>query len=264
MTIIDNADFGKTAADYLTHRAGFPKSLFENLQRWDIGIPGQAIVDLGTGTGTLARGFAAQGCNVTGIDPAAPMLAAAERLADEQGVTARWLTGSAEKTGLADKSADVVTCGQCWHWFEPAEACREIRRILKPGGQLLIASYDWLPLNGNVVLATEGLIESLNPAWKGGNGYGVSPRAFRDLGEGGFNSLESFSYDEPAIYSHEAWRGRIRASAGVSASLPVDEVKAFDAALAALLVADFPTEPLVTPHRVFALRGFLEVSSANA
>ena len=50
-------DFGATAVDYAKHRAGFPSSLFNKLSEYGIGLPGQNIVDLGTGTGTLARGL---------------------------------------------------------------------------------------------------------------------------------------------------------------------------------------------------------------
>ncbi len=69
-------DFGLTASDYAKHRAGFPDSLFERLRAFGIGIAGQDVVDLGTGTGALARGFARRGCRVTGIDPSESMLAA--------------------------------------------------------------------------------------------------------------------------------------------------------------------------------------------
>ena len=69
----------------------------------------------------------------------------------------------------------------------------------------------------------------------------------------GFEDVETFSYDADVPYSHEAWRGRIRASAGIAASLPPEEVARFDAEHAALLAERFPADPLVTPHRVFAL-----------
>ena len=71
--------------------------------------------------------------------------------------------------------------------------------------------------------------------------------------EAGFSRLETFSFDVDVSYSHEAWRGRIRASAGVAASLPPDAVANFDTELAALLEGDFPDEPLAIPHRVWAL-----------
>jgi hypothetical protein len=53
--------------------------------------------------------------------------------------------------------------------------------------------------------------------------------------------------------SHEAWRGRIRASAGVAASLPAEAVARFDEELQQLLSGRFPDEPLSVPPRVFAV-----------
>lgn len=59
-------DFGLTAADYARHRAGFPDSIYEHFAAHGVGKPEQLILDLGTGTGTLARGFAARGCRASG------------------------------------------------------------------------------------------------------------------------------------------------------------------------------------------------------
>jgi hypothetical protein len=96
------------------------------------------------------------------------------------------------------------------------------------------------------------LILSFNPAWRGAGGKGIYPAWFADLSIAGFRDLESFSFDE-VTYTHEAWRGRIRASAGVGASLPPDDVERFDHAHAALLRDAFPDDPLGIPHRIFAL-----------
>jgi hypothetical protein len=74
-----------------------------------------------------------------------------------------------------------------------------------------------------------------------------------DVAGAGFTGIETFSFDVDVSYTHAAWRGRIRASAGVAASLPPDAVVAFDDELADLLEADFPDEPLAVPHRVWAL-----------
>ncbi len=96
MKPINNADFGKTADDYLTHRAGFPKSLFEKLQSQGIGLRNQRITDLGTGTGSLALGFAASGSQVTGIDPSASMLDAARKVAVHANLAVQFQLASAE------------------------------------------------------------------------------------------------------------------------------------------------------------------------
>ena len=56
-----------------------------------------------------------------------------------------------------------------------------------------------------------------------------------------------------APYTAEAWRGRIRASAGVAASLGPEQVSRFDADLRDLLAARFPQDPFGVPHRVFVV-----------
>jgi hypothetical protein len=69
----------------------------------------------------------------------------------------------------------------------------------------------------------------------------------------GFVDLECFSFDVAVDYTPEAWRGRVRASSTVGASLPAEHVARFDAALASLLAERFPGASLAVPHRVFAL-----------
>lgn len=253
--MIETPQFGRRAEDYRVHRAGFPSSLFERLTALGIGSEGQEIIDLGTGTGSLARGFARRGCRVIGIDPDFRMLEQARLLDHEAGVRIDYRQGRAEQTGLAEHSADVVGAGQCWHWFDRPAAAAEVARILRPDGHVLIAHFNWVPMPGNVVELTEHLIETHNPNWKYGGHIGVHPRWLRDLGEAGYRELESFSYDVSTPYTHEGWRGRIRASAGVGGTLDEPQVAAFDQALEALLASDFPDEMLDIPHRVFAVIG---------
>lgn len=247
-----DVDFGKTAQDYGTHRAGFPDPLFERLATFGVGKKGQALLDLGTGTGTLARGFALRGAVVTAVDPAADMLAKAVELDRAAGVAVTYRQGRAEATELPSDAFDVVTAGQCWHWFDAPKAAAEVRRLLRPGGMLAIPSFDWIPLAGNVVEATETLIRTHNPDWHMHSGDGVHGWILKALAEAGFVGLETFSFEHPVAYSHEDWCGRIRASAGVGASLSPDQVAAFDAEHAALLAERFPVDPLQVPHRVFA------------
>jgi SAM-dependent methyltransferase len=210
-------DFGKTAQDYGRHRAGFPEALFERLAAFGIGRRGQRVLDLGTGTGTLARGFALRGCAVTGLDPSAPLLDEARRLDREAGVSICYVTATAEQTGLPDAGFDGVSAGQCWHWFDRAKAALEVRRLLVPQGWLVIAHFDWIPLPGNVVEATERLIEKHNAEWKWGGGTGIHRAWLRDVAVAGFGNIETFSFDVSVAYTHEAWRGRLRACSGAGA-----------------------------------------------
>jgi SAM-dependent methyltransferase len=246
-------EFGNTAADYSRHRAGFPPSIFDRLAAFGVGLAGQRLIDLGTGTGAFARGFARRGCTVVGIDPETRLLDQARRLDAEEGLSIEYRIGRAEETGLEDDAADVVSAGQCWHWFDRFAAAREVARILRPEGRLVIAHFDWIPLPDTVVEATEDLIAAHNPRWKFAKGTGLYPRWLRDLGKASFRDIETFSYDVPVDYSPEDWRGRIRASAGVGATLGPEQVAAFDRALAEVMARRFPAAVHTIPHRVFAV-----------
>lgn len=260
-----DVDFGRAATDYARYRAGFPDRFFDRLFTAGWVKTGDHVLDLGTGTGPLARGLAKRGCQVVALDRSQPMLDQAIRLDMQASVDVEYVCGTAESTGLRSSSFDVLTAGVCWHWFDPIKAAAEARRLLLPGGRLIIADFAWLPMPGSVVEATENLIRKHNPIMDdtalrpprlaGTFVTGIHPLWFQDLSLAGFGEIESFSFDLFVPYSHEAWVGRIRASAYIGASLPADAVQAFSTAHRALLARDFPDDPLQVPHRVFAATG---------
>ena len=115
-------DFGRAAQDYAKHRPGFPAAFFDHVRGLGIGVAGTRVLDLGTGTGTLACGFAERGCDVVGLDPSSEMLAQATKTAIDAGLRVSWVQGWAEATGLPDAEFDIVCAGQCW--TGPPTACR--------------------------------------------------------------------------------------------------------------------------------------------
>ena len=249
---VSGTNFGKAAEDYGTFRAGFPESIFDRLAEFNVGQSGHDLIDLGTGTGTLARGFALRGCKVTGVDPDPRMINEAQRLDRQSKVSISYVEAKAESTGLNSAAADVVTAGQCWHWFDQPRVIAEVIRLLRPGGKLVIANFDWLPLPGNMVEATEELIVQYNPDWHFGGGLGMYPQYLPILSAAGMQNIQTFSYDMDAPYTPEAWRGRIRASAGIAA-LDAGSAQNFDTGLSELLSNRFPSSVLAVPHRVFAI-----------
>ncbi len=246
-------DFALTACDYAHHRAGFPQALRDRLAARGIARPQARVVDLGTGTGSLARLFAQCGCEVTGVDIAGPLIEQARRLDREAGVQIDYVERPAEDTGLPGGAFDVVSAGQCWHWFDRPAAAREVARLLVSGGDVVIAHFDWLPIPGNVVTATEQVILRYNPQWPFADRAGLYPRWLADLQTAGFLYIETFSFDVMVSYSHEAWVGRVRASAPIAGTLGADAVRASSNELDTVLRESFPEDPLSVPHRVWAV-----------
>ena len=100
-------------------------------------VPGMRLVDVGTGTGLVAREavrILGDPRAVIGVDPSPGMLANARLPA---GV--RLVEGSAERIPVPDASADFLSMGYALrHISDLAVACREFRRVLRPGGIVCI------------------------------------------------------------------------------------------------------------------------------
>lgn len=245
-------DFGKTSDDYARFRPGPPASFYDRINRL-IPLRGCRALDLGTGTGLAAIELAARGTTVAAIDISAPQIEAAKRAAESRALQIDFRVAPAETTGFGPSQFDLVLALQCWHWFDHARAAAEAMRLLWPGGAIIVASFDYLTGRSPVAKRTEDLILKYNPTWPMANGTGVYTRPLFDLPAAGFTDLEQFSYEHIQPFTHEAWRGRMRACNGVAASLPPDQVAAFDADLAALLSSEFPAEPLEIIHRMWVV-----------
>jgi SAM-dependent methyltransferase len=126
---IATAGFGSSADFYERGRPGYPSAAIRWLTR-RVGLrPGITVVDLAAGTGKLSHSLAGTGAQVIAVEPLEAM-----REAIRSGIRA--LEGTAEAIPLAGASADVVTVGQAFHWFDGDLALAEIHRVLRPGASL--------------------------------------------------------------------------------------------------------------------------------
>ncbi len=246
-------DFGRAAGDYGLWRQGFPPVFYDRLAGHGVGLPGQRVLDIGTGTGLVAREMARRGCDVTGLDRSSELMGEAARLDAAEGLATRYVQAPAEATGLPGGAFDVVTAAQCWHWFDRPAAAAECLRLLAPGGRLVIAHLDWEPRPGNVVEATSALIRDRSAPPDDRRWTFRYPDWLIELAEAGFADHDLFGFTARLSYSHEGWVGRITASAQVGPVLDAERLAAFRAELAALLADRFPEDPLVVEHRVFAV-----------
>jgi SAM-dependent methyltransferase len=118
---------------YRKHRPRYPAGIVDLLRR-ECGLSDDAVVaDVAAGTGLLAEIFLAAGFAVTAIEPNAEMRAACSEL-ERDYPALRCISGTAEDTGLPDRSVDLITVAQAMHWFDLERARAEFARVLKPGG----------------------------------------------------------------------------------------------------------------------------------
>lgn len=247
-------DFGRHSRDYAEHRPGFPPSFYRRLDSV-LPIAGSRSLDLATGPGTIALELAARGSSVVGLDVSIAQVATAARRARERGLQrrARFQVAAAETTALDPSAFDMVTAGQCWHWFDDEAVFAECLRVLRPGGVLVIAYYSYLVEHSDVARRTEELVLRFNPTWTMAGWSGTLPGLIDETIRGGFELHEQFCYDHDESFSHARWRGRIRTCNGVgSGGLAPRDVQRFDEALRGIMADEFP-DPVVVPHRVWCV-----------
>ncbi len=105
--------------------------------------PGERVLDVGTGTGVVALTAARVGARVTALDLTPELLAQARDNAQIAGLDAiTWSEGDAESLPYPDASFDVVL-SQFGHMFAPRPevAVAEMRRVLRPGGRVVFATW---------------------------------------------------------------------------------------------------------------------------
>jgi SAM-dependent methyltransferase len=251
---VTHVDFGRHSDDYAAYRPGPPPSFYRRIGGITP-IRGARVLDVATGPGTIALELAARGATVVGLDTARRQILTARRVARERSLesNARFTVARAERTGLATGMFDLVTAGQCWHWFDRGTALQEARRVLRADGVLAIVQYSYLAEHAPVAHETEELILQFNPSWTMAGWSGTFPEQIDEVIRGGLRLVEQFCYDHDVEFSHARWRGRMRTCNGVgSGGLPPADVERFDQALGDLLRKRY-ADPFVVTHRLWCV-----------
>ncbi len=214
------ARFSSRVRNYVLYRPDYPPALADFVEK-DLGLArGSVIADVGSGTGKLSVLFLERGYRVIGIEPNDEMREAAEDLKERFPDFVN-LAGQAEALPLEDGSVQAVMAGQAFHWFDPEKTRAEFRRVLAPGGLVLLIwndrSVDATPfLRAYERLLTERCPEYSEIASQYANEEVL--RAF--FGATGYRE-ETF-YNEQ-VFDWEGLKGRALSSSYIPASGPEGE-----------------------------------------
>ena len=132
--------FEAVASQWDRMRSGFfPDSLREVALNAAAVEVGRTAVDVGAGAGFIAQGLIERGLKVIAVDQSPAMLAELQRRLPA--VECR--TGEADRLPVEDVSVDYVFANMYLHHVpDPANALREMGRILRPGGVLVLTDLD--------------------------------------------------------------------------------------------------------------------------
>lgn len=132
--------FNRIAEQYDRHRPAYPDALVDRACEVAGLAPGDAVLEIGCGTGQLTRDLLARGLRVTAVEPGQELIERArERLAgagDGQFVNARL-----EEAALPHGHYRAVFAASAIHWVDPDVGWRKLSETLVDGGMLALISY---------------------------------------------------------------------------------------------------------------------------
>lgn len=129
-------------AEAYPHRPPYAPETYEVLAGL---VPGGAgtVLDLGAGTGDLARPLAARVARVDALDPSEPMIAKGRTLPGGGAPNLRWLVGRAEDAPL-DGPFALATAGESLHWMDWEVVLPRLAAALAPGAVLAVVNREWV------------------------------------------------------------------------------------------------------------------------
>ncbi|MEX0976973.1 MAG: class I SAM-dependent methyltransferase [Woeseia sp.] len=223
--------FSGHADRYATFRPTYPTALFEFLA--DCCERREHAWDCATGNGQTARALTEYFTRVTATDASAAQVQAADVHAQID-----YRVATAEASGLADRSVDLVTVSQALHWFDIDRFFDEAQRVLVPGGVLAAWSYALCSVDAACDAVIGSLYEAVDAYWP-------PERAIVEDGYRGIQlpmpAIAAPAFEMSALWSAETMLGYLRTWSACQRSLRdsgIDPVAAIESALRTAWGAD--------------------------
>jgi len=151
---VSGSRFRTTVAYYDRYRLDYPQRLLVRVRDLAGLKPGDPVLDLGTGTGMLAIGFAKLGMAVTAMDPEPDMLAAAAERTKVAGVTIDLAAGGSADLRPGMGPYRLVTMGRSFHWMDRTATLAMLDKIVAPGGGVALFHDAHPPVEENAWFRT--------------------------------------------------------------------------------------------------------------
>jgi SAM-dependent methyltransferase len=215
--------FGVDAARYDRTRPAYPEELIARILATS---PGRDVLDVGCGTGIVARQLRAAGASVLGLEPDARMaeFARGTAVAVEVSTLEAWDPGG--------RTFDAVVAGTAWHWIDPIVGAAKAAQALRPGGLLVPFWHVFQPppeVSDALTAAYQRVVpDSPINLQSGRTSLDLYRPMFAKVADGireagGFDEPQQWRYDWKRWYTREEWLDQLPTS-GALTRMPADQL----------------------------------------
>lgn len=191
---------------YAKARPKYAEELFDYLKNTFNINSGSVFADIGSGTGIFSEQLINCGYTVYAIEPNEDMRKKAE---EKLGGCENFHTvnGTDKNTSLPEFSVDYITAAQAFHWFDVSAFKKECRRILKPGGKVMLI-YNSRDTEAECTKALAKIRRKYNPDFHGfSNGISDDAcKAFFDY------QCDVLKWDNSLTYNRQGYVDRLLSS----------------------------------------------------
>lgn len=206
--------FSDRVENYVKYRPGYPVEVLNRLRDAGVLKENSVIADIGSGTGISSWLFLENGFEVFGVEPNDEMRKAAEEYLSAY-KRFHSVNGTAEATTLKDHSVNLILAGQAFHWFDAERSKQEFKRILQPGGYVVLMWNDRRTDSTDFLRSYEDLLQLFGTDYKKVNHKNIDENVFDSFfGKGKWNS---FSVENFQDFTFEGLKGRLFSSSYVPA-----------------------------------------------